>query len=171
MQVGDVVLVHEDTWRFSWPLARVLEVYPSADGTVRSVLLRIKRRSELGKEGKTVVLRRPVTKVSMIEPAPEQCEVQRDESEVELSDDSGPSETDGEHGCEPELSPYDEDVTEQELQPEERLQTEVGPDKETDNDTEPEKEKGKRKHPKTELELLEECGAPLEGKRRRRDAS
>ena len=59
LSVGDLVLIAEETPRNSWPLARVLEVYPGDDGLVRSV--KVKTRS--------TTLVRPVTKLCLLEAA------------------------------------------------------------------------------------------------------
>ena len=59
-QVGDIVLVKdEDVRRNQWPLARVVEVSPSADGMVRSV--KVKMSSKNDKTGS--VLERPIAKL------------------------------------------------------------------------------------------------------------
>ena len=63
LQVGDVVLmVEEGSPRGYWPLARVKEVMPGADGTVRTVQLKTAAGSEYV---------RPANKVCFLEGAPE----------------------------------------------------------------------------------------------------
>ena len=58
LQIGDVVVVvSKDTPRGSWPLGRVMQVYPGEDGHVRVVKLLV---------GKKEVVR-PVTKVCPLE--------------------------------------------------------------------------------------------------------
>lgn len=58
IQAGDVVLVvSQDTSRGNWPLGRVLEVYPGADGRVRVAKIQI---------GKGTLVR-PVTKLCPLE--------------------------------------------------------------------------------------------------------
>ena len=62
LQVGDVVLmVEEGSPRGYWPLARVIEVMPSADGAVRAVQLKTAAGSKY---------LRPANKVCFIESAP-----------------------------------------------------------------------------------------------------
>ena len=41
IKVGDIVLLKEDTPRNCWPLARVSEVFPSEDGMIRRVRLKV----------------------------------------------------------------------------------------------------------------------------------
>ena len=41
LQVGDVVLIKEQSPRSSWPMAVVEQVHPSSDGLVRSATLRL----------------------------------------------------------------------------------------------------------------------------------
>ena len=57
--VGDFVLIlDENTPRSSWPLGRILEVFPNqSDGLVRSVKLRMK----------SSVLVRPIDKIALLE--------------------------------------------------------------------------------------------------------
>ena len=58
LKVGDLVIIHEEhAPRNVWPTARVLEVYPSTDGRVRSVKL-VTRAGEL---------RRPVHELVLVE--------------------------------------------------------------------------------------------------------
>ena len=64
--VGDIVIIkEEESPRNRWPLAIVDEVYPSQDGLVRKVKLRLADQS-LDKKGKRIkeqkVLERPVHK-------------------------------------------------------------------------------------------------------------
>jgi hypothetical protein len=60
-QVGDVVLLHdEDLPRNKWPLARIVRVLPSKDGLVRKVQLQITRN------GKRVMLERPIQKLTLL---------------------------------------------------------------------------------------------------------
>lgn len=42
LKPGDLVLVHQQTPPLSWPLARIIEVFPGADGEVRVVKLKTK---------------------------------------------------------------------------------------------------------------------------------
>ena len=58
-QVGDIVLVAEETPRNVWPLARVLEVNRSDDGLVRSLKLKTS----------STILTRPITKLCLLEAA------------------------------------------------------------------------------------------------------
>ena len=61
---GDIVLVKdEDVRRNQWPMARVVDVYPSDDGLVRSVKVRMASRDS----GKNVtLLDRPITKLVLL---------------------------------------------------------------------------------------------------------
>jgi hypothetical protein len=43
LQVGDLVLMHEVTPPFQWPLARVTQIYPGTDGIVRVVQVKTSR--------------------------------------------------------------------------------------------------------------------------------
>ena len=57
--VGDVVLLSDDNApRNEWKMARIIEVYPSSDGLVRSVKLKV-----ASKDSKPAVLDRPVNKL------------------------------------------------------------------------------------------------------------
>ena len=57
---GDIVVVVDDLkHRNQWPLARVIGTYPSADGLVRSVRVRVRG----------VELDRPVAKLCLVEEA------------------------------------------------------------------------------------------------------
>ena len=64
--VGDIVLLQDDAPRCKWPLARIVKVYPSEDGLVRSVQLQM-ATSQLDRHGKPVreisFLDRPVHKL------------------------------------------------------------------------------------------------------------
>ena len=56
-QIGDVVMLKEEgVARGHWPIARVTEVHPSADGLVRSVTLQ---------KGKSI-LKRPIHKTVLL---------------------------------------------------------------------------------------------------------
>ena len=61
--VGDVVLLKEDNFspRNRWPTARVIQVFPSEDGLVRSVNLMVARP-----DGKKSTLKRPITKIVLL---------------------------------------------------------------------------------------------------------
>ena len=68
--VGDIVIIRDDTiCRDSWPLARVVEVFPSKDGLVRSCKLRV-GNSRLDNKGKQIgmvsYLTRPVNKIVLL---------------------------------------------------------------------------------------------------------
>ena len=57
--VGDVVaLTDENAPRNTWKLARVVDVYPSQDGLVRSVKLRV-----ASKDSDPTILDRPINKL------------------------------------------------------------------------------------------------------------
>ena len=67
LSVGDIVISKEDdSARNQWPLARVVEVYPSADGCVRKVKIMM-ANGELDKNGKRqkppTFLNRPIHKL------------------------------------------------------------------------------------------------------------
>ena len=64
-EVGDVVLVIEDTHQNLWHLERVLEAYRGDDGHVRSVLLKTKNS----------VITRPITKICLLEMVREQPDI------------------------------------------------------------------------------------------------
>ena len=69
-EVGDVVCLHDvATCRGDWKTARVIEVFPSDDGLVRSVKLRM-ATSALDKNGRptgaSVILTRPVHKLTVM---------------------------------------------------------------------------------------------------------
>ena len=70
LAVGDIVLLCDDTLpRDSWPLCMVTEVFPSADGRIRSVIVKLGNRylSHTGKrKGDLVTLKRPVHKLVLI---------------------------------------------------------------------------------------------------------
>jgi hypothetical protein len=60
IRLGDVVLLHDSNApRGTWPLARVLEVFPGSDGLVRSARIKVK----------DTILVRPVNKMSLLEAA------------------------------------------------------------------------------------------------------
>ena len=70
LKVGDVVLVKDENLpRSQWNLGRVTIVFPSDDGLVRSVELRMADR-RLAKNGKRVhaasILQRPVHKLVLV---------------------------------------------------------------------------------------------------------
>ena len=70
MMVGDIVLVKDSeifTRRNGWPMARVEEVFPSDDGLVRKVRLRVAHKQA----DKTRSLERPVTKLVLLVKADE----------------------------------------------------------------------------------------------------
>ena len=61
-EVGDIVLLKdEDVRRNQWPMARVVEVFPSSDGLVRSVKVQI-----ASKDDKRSLLERPITKLVLL---------------------------------------------------------------------------------------------------------
>jgi hypothetical protein len=60
IRLGDVVLLHDSNApRGTWPLVRVLEVFPGSDGLVRSARIKVK----------DTILVRPVNKMSLVEAA------------------------------------------------------------------------------------------------------
>ena len=80
-QVGDIVLLKdEDVRRNQWPTARVVEVFPSSDGLVRSVKVLIASQDD-----KRLMLDRPINKLVLLlesEESHEEAEVE-DNEEVE----------------------------------------------------------------------------------------
>ena len=75
LSVGDIVISKEDERvRNQWPLARVVEVYPSADGCVRKVNI-MKVNGELDKQGRRqkppTFLNRPIHKLVLLLPCEE----------------------------------------------------------------------------------------------------
>ena len=60
LRVNDLVLLQDDTPRLEWPLGRVIEVFHSQDGLVRSVKV---------KTNTSNVLHRPIHKVCLLEGA------------------------------------------------------------------------------------------------------
>ena len=61
---GDVVLVKdEDVRRNQWPMARVVDVYPSDDGMVRSVKVQMASKDD---NKKLSLLDRPITKLVLL---------------------------------------------------------------------------------------------------------
>ena len=66
-KVGDIVLVKDAELfgaRNEWPLARIISVYPSEDGLVRSVTLHVATRDPTGKPTQ---LKRPISKLVLLE--------------------------------------------------------------------------------------------------------
>lgn len=62
VKTGDVVIMEtENTKRVNWPLARVIQVFPSKDGVIRSVKIRI------AKNGKIFEFARPIQRLYMLE--------------------------------------------------------------------------------------------------------
>ena len=75
MKVGDVLIIKdENLHRNQWPLARVVQTYPSDDGLVRKVKVAV-ADSSLDKHGKRskapVLLDRPVQKLVLLVPSGE----------------------------------------------------------------------------------------------------
>ena len=61
---GDIVLVKdEDVRRNQWPMAKIVDVYPSPDGMVRSVKVRLGSKDN---KCKVSVLERPITKLVLL---------------------------------------------------------------------------------------------------------
>ena len=66
-KVGDIVLVKDAELfgaRNEWPLARIISVYPSEDGLVRSVTLHVATRDPTGKPTQ---FKRPISKLVLLE--------------------------------------------------------------------------------------------------------
>ena len=75
MAVGDIVISKEDDGpRNQWPLAKVVEVYPSEDGCVRKVKI-LKADGELDNQGRRqkppTMLQRPIHKLVLLLPCDE----------------------------------------------------------------------------------------------------
>lgn len=70
MKINDVVIFKEDSgYRNQWPLARVVEVYPSEDGQIRKckILMGDKSLDNQGKrQSKPVYLQRPIHKLVLL---------------------------------------------------------------------------------------------------------
>ena len=61
LQIGDVVLMRDsDVGRTSWPIAKVVRVFPSNDGYVRKVEVKVIR------DGKPVLYVRPVVEIALL---------------------------------------------------------------------------------------------------------
>ena len=60
-RVGEVVLVHGETKRTQWPLARVVSLIPGRDGHPRAATIRLKGR----------ITRRPINKLYRLEASPD----------------------------------------------------------------------------------------------------
>ena len=74
--MGDVVLLADKNFpRGQWPLARVIEVFPSKDGLVRSarvktsstVMTRAKRQRQREVKMRVTTIVRPITKLCRLE--------------------------------------------------------------------------------------------------------
>ena len=71
-QVGDVVLLKEENIsRNNWPIARIDKTFPSDDGLVRTVELRV---ADHASPGRAITLKRPISKVVLL------CENETDSS-------------------------------------------------------------------------------------------
>ena len=74
MRVGDIVIIKDDEFvpRNKWPLARVTDTFPSADGYVRNVKLALADK-KLDSDGKRInslrYLDRPVQKIVLLQPS------------------------------------------------------------------------------------------------------
>jgi len=63
LQIGDIVILKEDSERNKWPLARVVEVEADGDGKVRSARLKV---ANLNNSYKHEFLRRPISKLVLL---------------------------------------------------------------------------------------------------------
>lgn len=70
LQIGDIVLViEEDSPRNCWPMGIVTELFPSRDGHIRKVAVKVHRQGEA--EAKTYT--RPITKLIMLIECDDKC--------------------------------------------------------------------------------------------------
>ena len=63
-QVGDIVLLKEDSGRYKWPMGRVIAIFPDQNGFVRNIRLKVSRR-EVGNI-RSCILDRPIGKVVLL---------------------------------------------------------------------------------------------------------
>ena len=87
LSVGDVIVSKEDEGpRNQWPLARVVEVYPSEDGCVRKVKI-VKADGELDNQGRrrkpSTFLDRPIHKLVLLVPSADEADVGDSSRETE----------------------------------------------------------------------------------------
>ena len=87
LSVGDVVVSKEDEGpRNQWPLARVVEVYPSEDGCIRKVKI-VKADGELDNQGRrrkpSTFLDRPIHKLVLLVPSADEADVGDSSRETE----------------------------------------------------------------------------------------
>ena len=61
-EVGDIVLLQDDSHRNQWPMARIVGIEPDKHGNVRSVELQVADRNGDGQQ----ILRRPITKIILL---------------------------------------------------------------------------------------------------------
>ena len=68
IKIGDLVVVHEEkVKRGYWKLARVVEILPSRDGSVRKVKISIPRFNDKGKATEPMILERSVRQLCPLE--------------------------------------------------------------------------------------------------------
>ncbi|XP_071784539.1 uncharacterized protein [Asterias amurensis] len=81
IQKGDVVISKEtDTTRNQWPLARVIDTYPSKDDKVRTVKLLMadgERDSQGRRKRPPSILDRPIHKLVLLVPTQDKCLLQK----------------------------------------------------------------------------------------------
>lgn len=87
LSVGDVIVSKEDEGpRNQWPLARVVEVYPSEDGCIRKVKI-VKADGELDNQGRRrkppTFLDRPIHKLVLLVPSADEADVGDSSRETE----------------------------------------------------------------------------------------
>ena len=60
-QVGDIVLLKEDTGRNKWPMARIINTESDSQGIVRSVQLKV-----IDNNNNIKLFRRPISKIVLL---------------------------------------------------------------------------------------------------------
>ena len=63
-QVGDIVLLKEDSGRNKWPMRRVIAIFPDQNGFVRNIRVKVSRREV--SNIRSCVLDRPISKVVLL---------------------------------------------------------------------------------------------------------
>ena len=61
-EVGDIVLLQDDSHRNQWPMARIVSIEPDKNGNVRNVELQVADRNSDGQQ----ILRRTITKIILL---------------------------------------------------------------------------------------------------------
>ena len=78
IKVGDVVVLHEEkVKRGYWSLARVCQIFPSRDGSVRKVEISVPRFDDKGKPMRPLILERSVRQLCPLELTEEPIQAQK----------------------------------------------------------------------------------------------